>query len=162
MLCTVTLLLFVKCTNSFRVRIVSTFYFFSFLYVHYPGKNSWLKWIILISQFNPFKQEVSRPVPISSHPVCLSLPVKLLSHPISELLSLFCCIPLPINYECKAGSYKMCCIFYYLHVKGHKSSSVKSAIKQWQVLLSGFFIAYYLRWQQLLHSHCTAYHIICS
>lgn len=48
-------------------------------------------------------------------------------------------------------SCKICCIFYYLHVKGHKSSSVKSAIKKWQVLLSAFFIAYYLQWQQLLH-----------
>lgn len=27
-------------------------------------------------------------------------------------------------------SCKICCIFHYLHVKGHKSSSVKSAIKQ--------------------------------
>lgn len=59
-------------------------------------------------------------------------------------------------------SCKICCIFHYLHVKGHKSSSVKSAIKKWQVLLSGFFIAYYLQWQQLLLHHCTAYHIICS
>lgn len=81
---------------------------------------------------------------------------------IQPLLSLLFSCCLPINYECKAGSCKICCIFYYLHVKGHKSSSVKSAIKQWQVLLSAFFIAYYLRWQQLLHNHCTAYHIICS
>lgn len=27
-------------------------------------------------------------------------------------------------------SCKICCIFHYLHVKGHKSSSVKSAIKK--------------------------------
>jgi len=38
--------------------------------------------------------------------------------------------PLEINYGCNAKSCKICCIFYYLHVKGHKSSSVKSAIKK--------------------------------
>lgn len=119
---------------------------------------------LIIFQFTFLKQAVEKNCLVlrSAVHVCPSQPVKLPSHPISELLSLLCVIPLPINYECKAGSYKICCIFYYLHVKGHKSSSVKSAIKQWQVLLSGFFIAYYLRWQQLLHSHCTAYHIICS
>lgn len=76
---------------------------------------------------------------------------------------LLCCIAAcgdKLWMQCK--SCKICCIFHYLHVKGHKSSSVKSAIKKWQVLLSGFFIAYYLQWQQLLLHHCTAYHIICS
>lgn len=139
-------------------------HFVTFVSYIYTCKVGFICIKLLVSQFNSFKWVVEKNCLVlrPAVPICLSQPVKLLSHPISELLSLLCGILLPINYECKAGSYKICCIFYYLHVKGHKSSSVKSAIKQWQVLLSGFFIAYYLRWQQLLHSHCTAYHIICS
>lgn len=58
-------------------------------------------------------------------------------HASRRMLSLLCC-----HCRCAAfGTYgdklwmqrkscKICCIFHYLHVKGHKSSSVKSAIKK--------------------------------
>lgn len=147
-----------------KTKLKALTYTVTFVSCIYTYKAACISINLLISQWTFLKQAVEKNCLVlrSAVHVCPSQPVKLPSHPISELLSLLCGILLPINYECKAGSYKICCIFYYLHVKGHKSSSVKSAIKQWQVLLSGFFIAYYLRWQQLLHSHCTAYHIICS
>lgn len=91
---------------------------------------------------------------------CISL-----QHASRSMLSLLCGCCVGVSRDklwMQRKSCKICCIFYYLHVKGHKSSSVKSAIKKWQVLLSGFFIGYYLQWQQLLLHHCTAYHIICS
>lgn len=56
-------------------------------------------------------------------------------HASGRMLSLLCCHCCCIG-ACgdklwmQRKSCKICCIFHYLHVKGHKSSSVKSAIKK--------------------------------
>lgn len=86
--------------------------------------------LILRSSSIDFKVQQEHLTPCSSS--CIS-------HASRSMLSLLCgCCCRHLVLHAASGdklwmqrkSCKICCIFHYLHVKGHKSSSVKSAIKK--------------------------------